>query len=195
MPILRLHPNGVVQPFVVTQYIRQLQPFSAGALVYFGVNIEHVLFFYALKTAPMGTLDDQLRDVSELFHRCAGQVCEAGAKKSSAEVIRRDENNVGSRGQTARCFLMPPLPDLWQKAPELGTAEGFLPLSCWHGDNCSLVHHVFYSWLLEGLKDVCLSPSVLCTVPLMGALCGRSMARLLKWTHLGTHTHLTNYSC
>lgn len=34
------------------------------------------------------------------------------------------------------------------------TVKGILPPSCWHGDNCSLVHCVFYSRLLEGWKDV-----------------------------------------
>lgn len=80
---------------------------------------------------------------------------------------RKEEQRSGNseewkqRGfQRSNCSLLfnAALARFMNNAPEVWTAEGFLPPSCRQGDNCSLVRRVFYSWLLEGLKNVLLEP-------------------------------------
>lgn len=65
------------------------------------------------------------------------------------------------------------------------------PSGCWHGDNCSLVHCVFYSCFLEDSKDVqfesvlslCLTEHCVvihCLTHLKGPICEHTHRRL-KW--------------
>lgn len=97
---------------------------------------------------------------------------------------------------TADRFLMLPSPVLWTESSRcqwqwklfflqvvgmVATVHWCIMCSiagCWRADKmCSL------------------SPSPLCTGPLKGTLCDRSVSRLLKWAHLWTHTHTHMHTC
>lgn len=89
-------------------------------------------------------------------------VCSSKEQKTG-EIIQDNENAFSFRGQTVFIishnhswlpFNAGPAVFYGQKAPGVEALKGIGPPGCWHGDNCSLVHCVFYGCFLEDSKDV-----------------------------------------
>lgn len=73
---------------------------------------------------------------------------------------------------TADRFLMLPSPVLWTEKLQMSVAvKVMLPPGCWHGDNCPLVHCLFYSRLLGGAEKICSLSQACCVLSLWKGHC------------------------